>query len=90
MKFTLKPLIPFIFIVALTEWLSRSGLIPIFLMPAPTQVIQCVLDDPDSFKKAFFETAGASMLGLCISMIVGLFSALILSYSKNIREMFYP
>lgn len=90
MKFTLKPILPLILIVSITEWLSRSGIVPPFLMPAPSQVVQCVMDDPDSFKKAFLETSGASMLGLLISMIVGLFSALILSYSKNIREMFYP
>jgi len=90
MKLTYKPLIPLVIIVALAEWLSKSGILPPFLMPAPTQVIQCVLDDPESFKKAFGETTFASMLGLSISMIVGLFSALILSYSKNIREMFYP
>lgn len=90
MSFTFKPLIPFVFIIAIMEWLSKSGIVPIFLMPAPTQIIQCALDDPESFKKAFLETAGASMIGLFISMIVGLLSALILSYSKNIREMFYP
>ena len=90
MKFTLKPLIPLLIVVAIMEWLARAGIVPSFLMPAPSQVIQCVLDDPNSFKKAFLETSGASMLGLSISMIVGLISALILSYSKNIREMFYP
>lgn len=86
----MKPLIPFFAILLIAEWLSRSGIVPIFLMPAPSQVLQCVMDDPNSFKKAFFETTGASMLGLLMSMVVGLFSALILSYSKTIREMFYP
>lgn len=87
---TLKPLIPFAAIVILAEWLSRSGTVPLFLMPAPSQILQCVLDDSDTFKKAFIETSVASMSGLSLSMLVGLFSALILSYSKNVREMFYP
>ena len=86
----MKPLIPLIGITILAEWLSRSGVVPQFLMPAPSQVLMCVMDDPASFRKAFFETASASMLGLFLSMVVGLFSALILSYSKTVREMFYP
>jgi len=90
MKTSLKPLIPLVGIIVICEWLSRSGVVPQFLMPAPSQVLLCVLDDPASFRKAFLETASASMLGLFLSMIVGLFSALILSYSKNVREMFYP
>ena len=51
MKFTLKPIIPLVAIVAILEWLSRTGKVPIFLMPAPSQVLQCVIDDPSSFKK---------------------------------------
>jgi len=90
MKFTLKPMIPLIVVVIVLEWLSKSGKIPSFLMPSPSQVYQSVMDDPTAFKNAFFETTVASMTGLLISMVVGLISALILSYSKYIREMFYP
>ena len=90
LKQLLSPLIPLVVIMMIAETLSRKGIVPAFLMPAPSQVFQSVLDDPDSFKKAFFETGMASMLGLLLSTMVGLCSALILSYSKTIREMFYP
>ena len=90
MKNIWKPLIPLLVVTSIAEWLSRSGKIPMFLMPAPSQVLQCVMDDPESFRKAFFETALSSMAGLAMSMVLGLFSALILSYSKWVREMFYP
>jgi NitT/TauT family transport system permease protein len=85
-----KPLIPLLLITSLSEWLSRSGLVPAYLMPAPSQVFQCMQDDPSSFRSAFFETALSSMSGLFISMVFGLASALVLSYSKWVREMFYP
>lgn len=90
MQFTLKPLIPLSILIVLTEAGSRTGWIPPFLLPAPSQVLQCVWDDPHSFKVAFFETTAASMLGLSLSMVVGLTAALLLSFSKLIREMFYP
>lgn len=90
MKNIFKPLIPLLIVTAFAEWLSRTGKVPMFLMPAPSQVFQCVIDDPESFRKAFAETAISSMSGLAMSMVVGLFSALILSYSKWVREMFYP
>ncbi len=90
MKNLWKPLIPLLVVTTFAEWLSRSGKIPVFLMPAPSQVFQCIWDDPGSFKKAFAETAFSSMSGLTMSMVIGLISALLLSFSRWIREMFYP
>lgn len=86
----LKPLIPLILVTALAEWLSRSGAVPAFLMPAPSQVFQSMADDSGGFKKAFFETALASFSGLGLSLVIGLFIALVLTYSRLIREMLYP
>ncbi len=90
MKKFWKPLIPLVLVTSVAEWLSRNGKVPVFLMPAPSQVFQCMLDDPNSFKVAFAETAFSSISGLTMSMVVGLISALLLSFSRWIREMFYP
>lgn len=90
MRMNWKPLIPLVFSMVISEWLSRSGTIPPFLMPAPSQVLRCVAEDPNPFWIAFRETLISSMAGLMISMVAGLGFALILSYSKIIREMFYP
>ena len=48
------------------------------------------MEDPGSFKTAFFETAYGSSLGLLLSVVLGLGGALLLSGSRLIRLMFYP
>ena len=84
------PLIP-LFVIGLgLEWGSQRGLIPAFLLPAPSQVGQVMISDFASFRTAFFETALASGLGLCISVFLGLIAALLLTVSPVIRLMFYP
>ena len=90
LKKFLFPLIP-LFVTALgLEWGSRSGLIPAFLLPAPSQVGRELISDFNSFKTAFLETAIASGLGLLISVLFGLSAALLLTASQTIRLMFYP
>ena len=86
----LFPLAPLILILVLSEWASRAGLIPQFLFPAPSKIYEAVTDDFVSFRTAFFETAIGSGLGLLLSIVLGLSSALLLSGSKLIRLMFYP
>ncbi len=90
MKALFKPMIPLVVVTALAECLTRYGVVPAFLLPAPSQVFKCIADEPAVFKKAFLETAIASMSGLGMSIVIGLFAALILSYSKLIKDMFYP
>ena len=90
MKTVFMPLIPLVLITALAEWLSRSGMVPAFLMPAPTQVFRCIAEDAQGFQKAFLETALASFSGLGLSLLIGLFFALVLTFSRWIREMLYP
>ncbi len=86
----LFPLIPLIVITGLSEILVSSGVIPKYLLPAPSQVASVLLDDPGSFISAFLETARASALGLLFSVVFGLLIALILSFSTLVRKMFYP
>ena len=84
------PVFPLVAILSLMEWGSKSGWIPQYLLPAPSQVFSSVLENPHLFKMALIETALGSGLGLLLSVIIGLSFALLLSGSKLIRLMFYP
>ena len=84
------PFIPLLFLVALAEVAGRRGWLPPFLFPAPSQVLRALIDDPQSFKTAFLQTAFSAGVGLVLSMVVGLLCALLLSFSPWIRKMFYP
>ena len=84
------PLIPFVVVVATMEILCDRGVLPRFLFPAPSQIVSSVIDDPASFKTAFFETAYGSSLGLLLSVVIGLSFSFLLAASHFIRMMFYP
>jgi NitT/TauT family transport system permease protein len=86
----IAPLVPLIGLTLLGEVLSRRGVLPPFLFPAPSSVFQSLREDCSLYQKAFLETALAAGLGLGLSMGSGLFLALILAASTRVREMFYP
>ncbi len=86
----LLPLLPLVAVVAAAEYASQKGLVPAYLLPAPSQILGAVRDDPQSFKSAFLETVFASSLGLLLSMVIGLSFALLLSFSTLVRAMFFP
>lgn len=90
MKKIILPIIPLVVVTLVAEILSRRGVLPPFLFPAPTSIFTAVADDPATFAQAFFQTTLASAAGLGISMILGLGFAMLLAYSRIIREMFYP
>lgn len=89
-KAFLLPWVPLIGVTALSEFLVGSGVIPKYLLPAPSQVIAVFREDSKTFFSAFLETATSSGFGLLLSMSLGLLLAILLSFSKWIRLMFYP
>ena len=90
LKRILYPLLPLLIITGFVEWGVRSGMIPAFLLPAPSQIFAQLTLDFSTFKNAFLETAVASTLGLLISVVLGLASAFLLTSCRLVRLMFYP
>jgi NitT/TauT family transport system permease protein len=90
LRVILFPVIPFLLVTGMSQFLVMRGWVPSYLLPAPSQVFKVILEDHALFSRAFFETALASALGLALSMILGVGFALLLSLSNGIRFMFYP
>jgi NitT/TauT family transport system permease protein len=86
----LYPLIPFVTLLVASEFASKQGWLPPFLVPAPSQVLGDLFSDSATYRTAFFETFLGSALGLGLSMAIGLVLALILSFSSGVKRMFYP
>jgi NitT/TauT family transport system permease protein len=88
MKFL--PLLPLILVTFFLEWASRSGWIPTYLFPAPSQVFNALNEGSAEFLAAFLETLLASVVGLFLSFLCGLGIAIALSLSITARKIFYP
>jgi NitT/TauT family transport system permease protein len=86
----LPPLIPLVGVTILFEVLVRSGVIPSYLVPAPTDVYLAAKEIHRELFSAAFETAMAAVIGLILSFIVGSGLAIFLSLFEFARRAFYP
>lgn len=86
----LPPLIPFALLVIIGEFLSQKGIVAPYILPPPSEVYLSLAADFQEYVQACKETLGAAFLGLLISTLVGVISAVILSSSKWIERALYP
>lgn len=84
------PIVPLVVIISSAEFLSQRGIVPSFILPAPSAVLEVLVSDASTFQNAFLETTIASGVGFLISALLGTSFALLLSLSKTFRAMFYP
>lgn len=84
------PLVPLVTIMALLEVLSRSGIIPQYLLPRPGEVVMSLIDDRLELLEGFWSTAMASVTGLLMSFVIGTGLAILLSISPFLKRAIYP
>jgi len=84
------PIIPAAFIIALWELLSRTQMLPAYLLPAPSEILQVFVTDFGVLKTAFVETISSSLLGFILASVVGVLLGIILSSTPWIQAAFFP
>jgi NitT/TauT family transport system permease protein len=86
----LPPLLPLILGMALAEIAVRSGWVPSYLIPAPSEVIRSLIDDRVELAVAAWTTLSSALAGLLLSFTTGTLLAIALSASDLARRAFYP
>lgn len=86
----LTPLIPLIAVASVLEILVRSGVVPPYILPAPSDVIKSILRDYDEYSSGFLSTAFAAIVGLSLSFILGTTVSILLSLSTLLRRSILP
>lgn len=86
----LLPLIPFVIVVVLAQALSFYELVPAYLLPAPVDIYSSLIEDFSEYLSALRLTLSAALLGLLLAAVVGVFLAMIFSFSEWIEKAFYP
>ncbi len=89
-KTLVPPLIPLAVLTLAFELIVRQGLIPAYLLPAPSSVFKAMFEVGDQLWRAMLETSGAALIGFFMSAIGGIASAVLLSSSRWIQRAFYP
>lgn len=89
-KRILPPLIPFLVVAAAIEAIVRAGIIPSYLVPAPTAVFRAIIDNRDELAAAMWKTSASAVIGFGLSTLAGIGIAVALSASPTIQRAFYP
>ncbi len=84
------PLVPLVAVSLVVEVLVRSGIVPSYILPAPTEVVLSLFNDWNEYSKGFYNTALSATLGLTLSSTIGTVVAILLSLSKVLRRAFLP
>lgn len=77
-------------ILILWQGVSMLGLIPAFMLPSPLEVIQAFIEDFWLLMMHARVTLFEAFLGLCLGVILGFTSALIMDWFEPLRKALYP
>ncbi len=72
------------------EALTRGGLIPSYVLPAPSEVIRALVFDADELWRGFLSTALSAIIGWFASTLFGFAAALVMSLSDRVRQSLMP
>ena len=84
-------LLVFLLLLGIWEFISRDGLVAVYVLPAPDQVITELWNDWGSvLRSATWVTFQEMFLGFLIAVVLGIGIAVLLHWSKVIRRALYP
>ncbi len=86
----LPPLIPFVVLALLAEFLVREGFVRAYLVPAPSAVFRAMISSRAELFQALASTTAGSLAGFALSAVTGIAIAILLSSSRGIQRAFYP
>lgn len=84
------PLLTLVILGLVLELVVRSGLVANYVLPATSEILNCFVEEREALARGFVSTGTASVVGLLLSVVVGIFIAILLSLSNFLRIAFYP
>lgn len=84
------PVIVFLVVALIAEFIVRRGFVPQYLVPAPTSVIRSLRINTAELFAALGSTAVASLIGFALSAVGGIAIAILLSAGGWVQRAFYP
>lgn len=84
------PIVPALCAILILEVLSRTGQIPQYLIPAPSEVCQVFVSDFETLKIAFLETLSSAVFGFVLASLIGIVLGVLFSSHRLVQEAFLP
>jgi NitT/TauT family transport system permease protein len=81
-----------VIIVAFIAWqfLCQWMNVPKYLLPKPTDILDAAVANSNNLLVSVTRTITSSLLGFALSIVLGIFGAIVMSLSKIIERSFYP
>ena len=83
-------LVPLVVVTAIAEIAVRAGWVRAYLVPAPSSVLNAMLESRQELIDALLTTSASALIGFLLSTIGGVALAVFLSSSRTIQKAFYP
>src|SRR5260370_20424803 len=90
LRASIPALIPFVAVTLIRELVVRDGLVKSCLLPAPSAVLNAMIESREELMSAMWKTSSAALLGVALSALAGISIAVLLSSSPTIQRAFYP
>src|SRR6266851_4509853 len=90
LKAVVPALIPFVAVTLILELVVREGLVKAYLLPAPSAVLNAMIESRQELMAAMWKTSSAALLGFALSTLAGISIAVLLSSSPIVQRAFYP
>ena len=86
----LLPLLTLVILGILLEAIVQGGMVPNYILPATSEILRCFIDEREALLAGLVSTGSASVVGLLLSVFIGVMVAVLLSLSNYLRIAFYP
>ena len=86
------PVVVAVLMLATAELVVRAGIVPPYLVPAPSKVFRTLFSERDGADlcRAACQTAKAAAAGFALSAVAGIVIAVALSSARWVQRAFYP
>lgn len=86
----LIPSVLFLFLLMAWECIARFGVVPDFMLPAPTTIFSAALSDRVILWEHLKVTLSEAAIGLSLGTLAGVFFAVLMDLSDKIKKALYP
>jgi NitT/TauT family transport system permease protein len=77
-------------LLVLWEAVSVFGLVPRFLLPAPTDIAAAIASEPEQFAYQSMFTLQATLIGFVLAVVLGVALAMLIVQFKLVEDTLYP
>ena len=84
------PVLVAVLVIALWEGCVRLFDVPLYILPAPTKIIEALVENRSELWGHTLVTLEESVIGLVIALVLAMVTAILMDLSKTFRNSVYP